>query len=207
MKYVNCSSGCHPHACLFAPVASGAGTVRLAGRLALERRVARCGPVRPRPWPQPDGGRVCAGLERCAVECGWRHVLLALLRKRRKPQTLDISPVGQLRLAVYLERGGASGIDASAVAEPAGPAPLVPRGCACCRARRCGRRCWCCAWQMPQGGARMCWCSAAAAAPPSARWPWRAGPSRRGMGKNKCGANTELLAAGQLYIHTGAHAA
>ena len=54
--------------------------------------------------------------------------LLALLRKRRKPQTLDISPVGQLRLAVYLERGGASGIDANAVAEPAGPAPLVPPG-------------------------------------------------------------------------------
>jgi len=26
-------------------------------------------------------------------------------------------------------------------------------------------------------------------------------------GKNKSGANTELLAAGQLYIHTGAHAA
>ena len=34
--------------------------------------------------------------------------LLALLRKRRKPQVLDISPVGQLRLGVYLEHGGAS---------------------------------------------------------------------------------------------------
>jgi hypothetical protein len=34
--------------------------------------------------------------------------LLALLRRRRKPQALDISPVGQLRLAVYLERGGPS---------------------------------------------------------------------------------------------------
>ena len=33
--------------------------------------------------------------------------LLALLRKRRKPQVLDISPVGQLRLGVYLEHGGA----------------------------------------------------------------------------------------------------
>ncbi len=33
--------------------------------------------------------------------------LLALLRQRRKPQVLDISPVGQLRLAVYLEHGGA----------------------------------------------------------------------------------------------------
>ena len=34
-------------------------------------------------------------------------LLLALLRRRRKPQTLDISPVGQLRLAVYLEHGAA----------------------------------------------------------------------------------------------------
>ena len=33
--------------------------------------------------------------------------LLALLRKRRKPQVLDISPVGQLRLGVYLEHGWA----------------------------------------------------------------------------------------------------
>ena len=42
--------------------------------------------------------------------------LLALLRKRRKPQVLDISPVGQLRLAVYLEHGGA----------PSSAGPLVP---------------------------------------------------------------------------------
>ena len=42
--------------------------------------------------------------------------LLALLRQRRKPQVLDISPVGQLRLAVYLEHGGA----------PSGVGPLVP---------------------------------------------------------------------------------
>ena len=42
--------------------------------------------------------------------------LLALLRQRRKPQVLDISPVGQLRLAVYLEHGGA----------PSGAGPLVP---------------------------------------------------------------------------------
>lgn len=41
--------------------------------------------------------------------------LLALLRQRRKPQVLDISPVGQLRLAVYLEHGGA----------PSGAGPLV----------------------------------------------------------------------------------
>ena len=42
--------------------------------------------------------------------------LLALLRQRRKPQVLDISPVGQLRLAVYLEHGGA----------PCGAGALVP---------------------------------------------------------------------------------
>ena len=42
--------------------------------------------------------------------------LLALLCQRRKPQVLDISPVGQLRLAVYLEHGAA----------PSGAGPLVP---------------------------------------------------------------------------------
>ncbi|MGK5063566.1 hypothetical protein [Janthinobacterium sp. LB3P112] len=51
--------------------------------------------------------------------------LLALLRRRRKPQTLDISPVGQLRLAVYLEHGAAPGIAAAGVAQPAGPGPVV----------------------------------------------------------------------------------
>lgn len=45
--------------------------------------------------------------------------LLVLLRRRRKPQALDISPVGRLRLAVYLEYGGAPGADASEVAQPA----------------------------------------------------------------------------------------
>ena len=55
-------------------------------------------------------------------------LLLALLRRRRKPRTLDISPVGQLRLAVYLEHGGAPGVDASAVAGPAGAGSQVPPG-------------------------------------------------------------------------------
>ena len=54
--------------------------------------------------------------------------LLALLRQRRKPQVLDISPVGQLRLAVYLEHGGAPGADAGGVAEPPGPGPSQPSG-------------------------------------------------------------------------------
>lgn len=43
-------------------------------------------------------------------------LLLELLRKRRKPQALDISPVGQLRLGVYLEHGGA----------PSGSGDLLP---------------------------------------------------------------------------------
>ncbi|MCC7706218.1 MULTISPECIES: hypothetical protein [unclassified Janthinobacterium] len=55
-------------------------------------------------------------------------LLLALLRRRRKPQTLDISPVGQLRLAVYLEHGGAPGADAGGVAEPPGPGLSQPSG-------------------------------------------------------------------------------
>ena len=55
-------------------------------------------------------------------------LLLALLRRRRKPQTLDISPVGQLRLAVYLEHGGAPGADAGGVAAPPGPGPSQPSG-------------------------------------------------------------------------------
>jgi hypothetical protein len=54
--------------------------------------------------------------------------LLALLRRRRKPQALDISPVGQLRLAVYLERGGASRTDAAGGTEPPGPGPSQPSG-------------------------------------------------------------------------------
>ncbi|MGK5034374.1 hypothetical protein [Janthinobacterium sp. LB3P118] len=43
-------------------------------------------------------------------------LLLALLRRRRTRQALDISPGGQLRLAVYLEHGGA----------PSGSEALVP---------------------------------------------------------------------------------
>ncbi|MCX7291468.1 hypothetical protein [Janthinobacterium sp.] len=54
--------------------------------------------------------------------------LLALLRWRRKLQALDISPVGQLRLAVYLERGGGPAAGASGPAERAGPLSLVRPG-------------------------------------------------------------------------------
>ena len=51
--------------------------------------------------------------------------LLALLRRRRKPQTLDISPVGQLRLAVYLEHGAARCAVTGAVAALSGPLPGI----------------------------------------------------------------------------------
>ena len=54
--------------------------------------------------------------------------LLALLRWRRKLQALDISPVGQLRLAVYLEHGGLPAAGASGPAERTGPLSLVRPG-------------------------------------------------------------------------------
>lgn len=51
--------------------------------------------------------------------------LLALLRWRRKPLRLDISPVGQLRLAVYLEHGAARCAVTGAVAALSGPLPGI----------------------------------------------------------------------------------
>lgn len=58
--------------------------------------------------------------------------LLLLLRPRRKPQALDISPVGQLRLAVYLEHGTAAddaadgaAAGAAGAARQAGRAPAA----------------------------------------------------------------------------------
>ncbi|MBE3025465.1 hypothetical protein GQ37_002255 [Janthinobacterium sp. BJB1] len=55
--------------------------------------------------------------------------LLLALRWRRKPHRLDISPVGQLRLAVYLEHGAAPADAAAAVAPgraAASPRRLLP---------------------------------------------------------------------------------
>ena len=72
-------------------------------------------------WRSASGPGVLVG----AYALGWPGAvlsalgggfLLLALRWRRKPHRLDISPVGQLRLAVYLEHGGA----------PSGAGPLVP---------------------------------------------------------------------------------
>ncbi|CAM2905516.1 hypothetical protein [Janthinobacterium lividum] len=83
-------------------------------------------------WPLSGAWRVAAvsGQLVGGYALGWSAALLsaaggvfllALLRRRRKPQALDISPVGQVRLAVYLERGEVPGAIADGGAEPAGP--------------------------------------------------------------------------------------
>lgn len=111
-------------------------------------------------WPLSGAWRVAAvsgpgpGQMVGAYALGWSGALLsaaggvfllALLRRRRKPHTLDISPVGQLRLAVYLEHGGAPGMDASRVAVPPGlrllpGSTLWPSLLVLCLADAVGRR-------------------------------------------------------------------
>ena len=111
-------------------------------------------------WPLSGAWRVAAvsgpgpGQLVGAYALGWSGALLsaaggvfllALLRRRRKPHTLDISPVGQLRLAVYLEHGGAPGMDASGVAVPPGlrllpGSTLWPSLLVLCLADAVGRR-------------------------------------------------------------------
>ncbi|MGX9773676.1 hypothetical protein ACWYXN_09240 [Janthinobacterium aestuarii] len=111
-------------------------------------------------WPLSGAWRVAAvsgpgpGQMVGAYALGWSGALLsaaggvfllALLRRRRKPHTLDISPVGQLRLAVYLEHGGAQGVDASSVAVPPGlrllpGSTLWPSLLVLCLADAVGRR-------------------------------------------------------------------
>ena len=111
-------------------------------------------------WPLSGAWRVAAvsgpgpGQMVGAYALGWSGALLsaaggvfllALLRRRRKPHTLDISPVGQLRLAVYLEHGGAPGMDASGVAVPPGlrllpGSTLWPSLLVLCLADAVGRR-------------------------------------------------------------------
>ena len=111
-------------------------------------------------WPLSGAWRVAAvsgpgpGQMVGAYALGWSGALLsaaggvfllALLRRRRKPHTLDISPVGQLRLAVYLEHGGAPGVGASSVAVPPGlrllpGSTLWPSLLVLCLADAVGRR-------------------------------------------------------------------
>lgn len=90
-------------------------------------------------WPLSGAWRVAAvsGQLVGGYALGWSVALLsaaggvfllALLRRRRKPQALDISPVGQLRLAVYLEHGEVPGAIADGGAEPAGPGPVAAPG-------------------------------------------------------------------------------
>ena len=69
------------------------------------------------------GGHALGGVAALLSAAGGVFLLL-LLRWRRKPQALDISPVGQLRLAVYLEHGAAPG---SAAAWLAAESPLPLR--------------------------------------------------------------------------------
>ncbi|WP_426055376.1 hypothetical protein [Janthinobacterium sp. PSPC2-1] len=66
--------------------------------------------------PAPPVGGYALGWPGALASATGGVFLLALLCQRRKPQVLDISPVGQLRLAVYLEHGGA----------PSSAGPLVP---------------------------------------------------------------------------------
>ena len=69
------------------------------------------------------GGHALGGVAALLSAAGGVFLLL-LLRWRRKPQALDISPVGQLRLAVYLEHGAAPGSAAAWLAAHAGPLRL-----------------------------------------------------------------------------------
>ena len=99
----------------------------------------------PGPGPGQLVGAYALGWSGALLSAAGGVLLLALLRRRRKPHTLDISPVGQLRLAVYLEHGGAPGMDASGVAVPPGlrllpGSTLWPSLLVLCLADAVGRR-------------------------------------------------------------------
>mgnify|MGYP001570494984 CR=1 FL=1 len=85
-----------------------------------------CGLWRSAPAPGQLVGAYALGYPGAALSAAGGVLLLLLLRSRRKPQALDISPVGQLRLAVYLERGAVPDDLAAAVAGQAGRAPPAP---------------------------------------------------------------------------------
>ncbi|NVI83459.1 hypothetical protein [Janthinobacterium sp. BJB401] len=78
------------------------------------------------PVPGQLVGGYALGLFAALLSAAGGVFLLALLRWRRKPQALDISPVGQLRLAVYLEHGGVPGSGAAGVIEAAPGLRLLP---------------------------------------------------------------------------------
>lgn len=102
------------------------------GLCAVLAAVPLCGLWRSAPVPASALGELVGGyaLEGCGavLSAAGGAFLLLLLRARRKPWALDISPVGQLRLAVYLERGGLPAAGASGQAERAGPLSLVRPG-------------------------------------------------------------------------------
>ncbi|MDZ5635702.1 MULTISPECIES: hypothetical protein [unclassified Janthinobacterium] len=72
------------------------------------------------PAPGQLVGDYALGLPGALLSAAGGVFLLAFLRRRRKPQALDISPVGQLRLAVYLEHGEVPEAGAATVVAPAG---------------------------------------------------------------------------------------
>lgn len=78
------------------------------------------------PGPGQLVGAYALGWHGALLSAAGGVFLLALLRRLRKPQALDISPVGQLRLAVYLEHGAAQAT--AGRAEPPGPGPSEPPG-------------------------------------------------------------------------------
>ena len=99
------------------------------GLCAVLAAVPLCGLWPSAPVPASALGELVGGyaLEGCGavLSAAGGAFLLLLLRARRKPWALDISPVGQLRLAVYLEHGTAPGDLAAGAAMPAARAPGV----------------------------------------------------------------------------------
>ena len=95
----------------------------LLGLCAIGAAWPLCGAWSNAPAPAVLVGGYALGGVAAVLSAAGGVFLLLLLRWRRKPQTLDISPVGQLRLAVYLEHGAAPG-SAAWLAAHAGPLRL-----------------------------------------------------------------------------------
>ncbi|MGK5079324.1 hypothetical protein [Janthinobacterium sp. HLX7-2] len=84
-----------------------------------------CGAWSSAPAPDVLVGGYALGSVAALLSAAGGVFLLFLLRWRRKPQALDISPVGQLRLAVYLEHGAVPGTGAGGLPAQAGPLSAV----------------------------------------------------------------------------------